>query len=100
MAGSMTGMTETEYRDMMVGGGRSINGNRFLGEDGREPTRVTPCVSTYQRGARLASVRDAMPARRTNDVPRMVDGASAMVSPHSVAMSPSTIDAGTPALRT
>jgi protocatechuate 4,5-dioxygenase alpha chain len=34
MAGSMTGMTEDEYRDMMVGGGRSIEGNRHLGEDG------------------------------------------------------------------
>ena len=34
MAGSMTGMTEEEYRDMMVKGGRSIEGNRYLGEDG------------------------------------------------------------------
>ncbi|KAA3632615.1 MAG: protocatechuate 4,5-dioxygenase subunit alpha [Proteobacteria bacterium] len=34
MAGSMTGMTEQEYRDMMVSGGRSIEGNRRLGEDG------------------------------------------------------------------
>ena len=34
MAGSMTGMTEAEYRDMMVAGGRSIQGNRRLGEDG------------------------------------------------------------------
>ena len=34
MAGSMTGMTEAEYRDMMVAGGRSIEGNRRLGEDG------------------------------------------------------------------
>ena len=34
MAGSMTGMTEEEYRNMMVGGGRSPEGNRFLGEDG------------------------------------------------------------------
>ena len=34
MAGSMTGMTEEEYRDMMVGGGRSVEGNRRLGEDG------------------------------------------------------------------
>jgi len=34
MAGSMTGMTEEEYRDMMVSGGRSIEGNRRLGEDG------------------------------------------------------------------
>ena len=34
MAGSMTGMTEAEYRDMMLHGGRSIEGNRFVGEDG------------------------------------------------------------------
>lgn len=34
MAGSMTGMTEEEYRKMMVSGGRSIEGNRYLGEDG------------------------------------------------------------------
>ncbi len=34
MAGSMTGMTEEEYRDMMVKGGRSVEGNRVVGEDG------------------------------------------------------------------
>jgi protocatechuate 4,5-dioxygenase alpha chain len=34
MAGSMTGMTEQEYRDMMIKGGRSAQGNRYLGEDG------------------------------------------------------------------
>ena len=32
MAGSMTGMTEEEYRDMMINGGRSIEGNRYIGE--------------------------------------------------------------------
>jgi protocatechuate 4,5-dioxygenase, alpha chain len=34
MAASMTGMTEGEYRDMMLAGGRSPEGNRVLGEDG------------------------------------------------------------------
>ena len=34
MAGSMTGMTEEEYRNMMVSGGRSAEGNRVVGEDG------------------------------------------------------------------
>jgi protocatechuate 4,5-dioxygenase, alpha chain len=34
MAGSMTGMTEDEYRAMMVAGGRSAEGNRYVGEDG------------------------------------------------------------------
>ena len=32
MAGSMTGMTETEYRDMMLSGGRSVDGNRYRHE--------------------------------------------------------------------
>ena len=32
MAGSMTGMSEAAYRDMMIGGGRSIEGNRYIGE--------------------------------------------------------------------
>ena len=34
MAGSMTGLTEEQYRDMMVSGGRSVEGNRYLGEGG------------------------------------------------------------------
>ncbi|RZJ55627.1 MAG: protocatechuate 4,5-dioxygenase subunit alpha [Acidovorax sp.] len=34
MAGSMTGMTEEEYRNMMIGGGRSAEGNRYVGEEG------------------------------------------------------------------
>src|SRR3974377_392469 len=34
MAGSMTGMSEEAYRDMMVKGGRSIEGNRYVGESG------------------------------------------------------------------
>ncbi len=34
MAGSMTGMTEDEYRTMMIAGGRSVEGNRYIGEDG------------------------------------------------------------------
>src|SRR5574338_946408 len=36
MAGSMTGMTEDQYRDMMVRGGRSIEGNRRVGEQSGE----------------------------------------------------------------
>src|SRR5215203_1812463 len=32
MAGSMTGLTEEQYREMMVKGGRSAEGNRCLGQ--------------------------------------------------------------------
>lgn len=31
-ASTMTGMTEDEYRDMMIAGGRSADGNRYIGE--------------------------------------------------------------------
>jgi len=34
MAASMTGMTQDEYMAMMLGGGRSAEGNRRLGENG------------------------------------------------------------------
>ena len=42
MAGSMTGMTEDEYRDMMVNGGRSVEGNRTIGEDGSAQAQHQP----------------------------------------------------------
>jgi protocatechuate 4,5-dioxygenase alpha chain len=42
MAGSMTGMSEDEYRAMMVGGGRSVEGNRFIGEDGSAQAHHQP----------------------------------------------------------
>jgi protocatechuate 4,5-dioxygenase alpha chain len=42
MAGSMTGMTEEEYRAMMIGGGRSVEGNRKLGEDGTAQPQHQP----------------------------------------------------------
>ena len=32
LAASMTGMTQEQYAAMMLAGGRSIDGNRFLGE--------------------------------------------------------------------
>ena len=42
MAGSMTGMTELEYRDMMIGGGRSVEGNRVIGEEGDAQAKHQP----------------------------------------------------------
>src|SRR5947199_3055636 len=42
MAGSMTGMTEAEYRDMMVRGGRSPDRNRYIGEDGDAQAQHQP----------------------------------------------------------
>jgi protocatechuate 4,5-dioxygenase alpha chain len=42
MAGSMTGMTEDEYRNMMIAGGRSVEGNRHPGEDGTAQPQHQP----------------------------------------------------------
>jgi gallate dioxygenase len=52
MAASMTGMTEAEYRDMMLAGGRSIVGNRMAGKEqsvqpvGAGTARLTASVYT------------------------------------------------------
>jgi protocatechuate 4,5-dioxygenase, alpha chain len=50
MAGSMTGMTEEEYRDMMISGGRSAQGNRYLGEDGNAQPHRQPQGSATKPG--------------------------------------------------
>ena len=42
MAGSMTGMTEQQYRYMMISGGRSADGNRVIGEDGDAQAQHQP----------------------------------------------------------
>ena len=49
MAGSMTGMTEEEYRDMMVSGGRSVEGNRRIGEDGTAQAHRQPQGKSNQK---------------------------------------------------
>ncbi len=50
MAGSMTGMTEEEYRNMMLHGGRSVEGNRYLGEDGDAQPQHQPQGSAGKQG--------------------------------------------------
>ena len=51
MAGSMTGMTEEEYRDMMVKGGRSVEGNRYVGEDGDAQANRQPQGKAGRKGS-------------------------------------------------
>jgi protocatechuate 4,5-dioxygenase alpha chain len=51
LAGSMTGMTEQEYRDMMIQGGRSPEGNRCLGEDGDAQPHRQPQGHAGKRGS-------------------------------------------------
>ena len=50
MAGSMTGMTEEEYRDMMIKGGRSVEGNRRVGEDGTAQAHRQPQGAAGKKG--------------------------------------------------
>ena len=49
MAGSMTGMTEDEYRNMMISGGRSVEGNRVVGEDGTAQAKNQPQGASNKR---------------------------------------------------
>lgn len=42
MAASMTGMTEDEYKSMMLQGGRCPDGNRVIGEDGTAQAHRQP----------------------------------------------------------
>jgi protocatechuate 4,5-dioxygenase alpha chain len=35
-------MTEEEYRHMMIQGGRSVEGNRYIGEDGNAQAHQQP----------------------------------------------------------
>ena len=49
-AGSMTGMTVEEYRHMMVSGGRSVEGNRYAGEDGSAQPQRQPQGSAAKPG--------------------------------------------------
>ena len=50
MAGSMTGMSEEQYRDMMLAGGRSVEGNRVVGEDGNAQAHRQPQGSSDKKG--------------------------------------------------
>ena len=50
MAGSMTGMTEEEYRNMMIAGGRSAEGNRRHGEEGDAQAHRQPQGKSQNKG--------------------------------------------------
>ncbi len=67
MAGSMTGMTEQQYRDMMVRGGRHPEGNRYKGEggDAQGPMSQSEAWKAWQAKAQnglAASVQQAQTA--------------------------------------
>jgi hypothetical protein len=60
MAGSMTGMTE-EYRAMMMGGGRSAEGNRYVGEDGDAQAPINPRAAQATRTRKATKTWHASP---------------------------------------
>jgi protocatechuate 4,5-dioxygenase alpha chain len=51
MAGSMTGMTEEEYRNMMIAGGRSVEGNRYISENGSAQAHNQPQGAAGQQSS-------------------------------------------------
>jgi gallate dioxygenase len=70
MAGSMTGMTEQQYRDMMIAGGRSPEGNRVIGEhgDGQGPMARSQAWADWEQAqqdrlaAQILAAGQAAPA--------------------------------------
>src|SRR3954464_5240284 len=63
MAGSMTGMTEEEYRNMMVSGGRSVEGNRYTGEKKEWPGSPPASPPRGCRGWARRSISARRPSR-------------------------------------
>ncbi|HOB96680.1 MAG TPA: protocatechuate 4,5-dioxygenase subunit alpha [Aquabacterium sp.] len=51
MAATMTGMTQDEYMAMMLGGGRRIDGNRVLGENGDAQPQNQPQGKAHRKDA-------------------------------------------------
>ena len=49
MAATMTGMTQEEYMAMMLGGGRRIDGNRVLGENGDAQPQNQPQGQAHRK---------------------------------------------------
>ena len=68
MAGSMTGMTEQQYREMMLSGGRSPEGNRFVGEDGsaQGPMSQSDAWKEWQAQHQLAQAIEQADAASQN----------------------------------
>ena len=70
MAGSMTGMSEQQYRDMMIAGGRSAEGNRIVGEAGDAQGAMSQSAAwkAWQEKAQnelAAAVEQAHDAKKT-----------------------------------
>ena len=49
MAATMTGMTQEEYMQMMLSGGRSAEGNRVIGENGDAQAHNQPQGKSHQK---------------------------------------------------
>lgn len=64
MAGSMTGMTQQQYRDMMISGGRSPDGNRMVGEDG--DAQGVPVQSEAWQNWQASQAQEALAAQIQN----------------------------------
>ncbi|MFD8594324.1 protocatechuate 4,5-dioxygenase subunit alpha [Kitasatospora sp. NPDC059646] len=73
MAGSMTGMTEQEYRDMMLRGGRSVEGNRIdhavleAAHADRTPPAEHAAVTAAVFTSHVPAIGAAMDHRKTEE---------------------------------
>ena len=79
MAGSMTGMTEQQYRAMMMAGGRSPEGNRVVGEPGDAQGPVTQSAA-WQDWEKQAQNRLAAAVQQAHDAPKQGASGHARIS--------------------
>lgn len=84
MAGSMTGMTEQQYRAMMLAGGRSPEGNRFVGEDGdaQGPMSQSDAWKEWQAQQQLAQAIEQADAASQNATPGQARVTASVYSSH------------------
>lgn len=84
MAGSMTGMTEQQYRAMMLSGGRSPEGNRFVGEDGdaQGPMSQSDAWKEWQARQQLAQAIEQADAASQNVTPGQARITASVYSSH------------------
>ncbi len=75
MAGSMTGMSEAEYRAMMLAGGRSIEGNRIADHVREAASRAAPAGADRAPGHHRQRLHLARARDRRRDRPRQDRGA-------------------------
>ena len=84
MAGSMTGMTEQDYRAMMVAGGRNAEGNRVVGEGGNAqgPMSMSAAWQEWEETQAQQALADAVQSAETSQAPGQAQITASVFTSH------------------